>query len=195
MNNLFEFTSSFHNPNIDNINKDLNIIDQLFTDLPEVLESFIKSDNCDLIENIEEINQTTGDKNKYQKLFSQSYAECFHDYDYFIADFRNKIYGKDVTVAKEQHLELRRVGMTGKSLELKTNLLRRLFNRLIELKEKGIKKILDFRLPTVKQAFSNFMKFLNSVLGSLKELFPILESIKEFKETLETANDLIPEGQ
>jgi len=114
-----------------------------------------------------------------KELFYASMYEAFSilktDIDYFMQGrFRYRFRGGRVRM-----LEL--IGFSGNSLRLKANLLNSLWEKVLKAGD----GIVDFANNNIVKAVRKFLTYLNSMLGSLKELIPGVEAVKEFKECSE----------
>ncbi|HKC37876.1 MAG TPA: hypothetical protein VKB95_17490 [Chitinophagaceae bacterium] len=195
MPDIFNFDSEANSPGENSIHGDLKIVYKLLADMPDGLGFFIYASNCNLLQLLDAKSSRNRQQSRYTVLFQQSHAEVFYNYNYLLNDVEGKMKNQDSATTNEFHQSLKKIGMTDKNLELKTTLLQRFWNKLKNLKEKAADKILNFRLPNIRSLFKKLMSCLNSILGSLTKLFPALDPIKEFKEMLESATDLVDEKE
>ena len=77
---------------------------------------------------------------------------------------------------------LKDIGFSGSSLKLKAGLLSKLWSAVVSAGD----GIISFASNPVVKALRKFLSYLNSLLGSLKELLPGIDAIKEIKEIIES---------
>ena len=84
----------------------------------------------------------------------------------------------------ETYVQLDQAGLTGASLRMKAAMGRRVWTRATGsmAESEGGVQIFGF---TLKQP----MKWINTILGSLAKVFPLLEAVQEYKDHLELAVD------
>jgi hypothetical protein len=93
---------------------------------------------------------------------------------------------------------LKSIGFTRDSLKLKSSILNKLWDKVREYAKEFLTNFLDFGNPQLRNLMKKFLKYLNSILGSLGKIYigyphfyPIesifpLDPIKEFKEIIES---------
>ncbi len=173
-------------PEDKNSKKDFNSIFDFLNQLQIDISDFIKPNKCNLIDLLnKKVNSSDESKSSYSNIFSKAYEETFLYYKPFLIRIE-----KQNRFSKKIYAKLKSVGMTGYSLELKLNLLEQLRKILTNLEDKTT-KFLDFYKREIREAAKIFLQQLNSILGSISKAFPSLERIKEFKEQIEAANNLV----
>ncbi len=193
MENIFNF--HFEDPPLPvyKIEADLNLVRHFLEDLPKGMEYFIKSENSNLIDKLQEVTKDQMLSSLYQK----SYFESFYGYENILADFPQPYTSEPPLPSaidarsKDLHSRLKKIGMTGHSLRLKWKNFKGWWNKLSDIVKDLPSKIVDFGNKKIRPIFKGLMGCLNAILGSMKEIFPLLEAIKEWKEMLESANDRI----
>ncbi len=170
---------------------DLNLVYKFLSQLPEGLDYFLNERECNLTTLLDKHYSVHSDTNsRYSLLIKKNYEEAFEGYSKFLKATKKRIDKKTYYVAPKDklHNALKKVGMTGKSLETKLNLLQEFW---IQVKTVVKRNLLDFTQKKVREVFKKFLEYLNSVLGSLCAVFNALEPIKEFKEVLEASVNLL----
>lgn len=99
-----------------------------------------------------------------------------------IRKFRSKISieseSYDESFASNANYTLTQIGFTGATLELKANVLNKMWDRV----EKAGDGFISFIGRPIVKAIRKFLTYLNSLLGSLSKLVPGVDGLKEIKE-------------
>jgi hypothetical protein len=202
MENIFNFNTPFQsNYPQTAYQKDFSLVFQLLSDLPLALDYFISSNTSNLFitipfKNLNPNHPPNKNESELSNLFQQAYSEAFYDYQYFLADVESDMFGKseekENSKSKQLHSNLKKNGLTGSSLKLKLNMLQTWWEKL---KRKVKNGFVDFSVSKVRNIFKKLMACLNSILGSLTKVFAAIDPIKELKEMLESANNLVEEPE
>ncbi|MGZ5136069.1 MAG: hypothetical protein ACXWCG_13010 [Flavitalea sp.] len=192
INNIFNFDSYREYPPADDaISNDFSLIYIFLKDLPHALRHFTDVENCNLLIIMPLPNNAA--PTYWPTLFQRAYDETFYNYDYLLSDVRQRIQSPSTKESaddrKQLHSTLRDHGLTGNSLKLKWNMLQNWWQKF---RRNVSNNFADFRNIKLRSIFMKLMFCLNSILGSLMKIFA-LDSVKEFKEMLESANDLVGE--
>ena len=159
---------------------DLNNVIRFIEILPDNLEEICKANSfAELLDR---------DYKRYQInyfLFSEAFNEAREALNRNLELFKlgiseeNPHYKENLLVANEI---LNAIGFTGSSLKLKAGLLNKLWDGVISTGD----GIISFASNSIVKALRKFLTYLNSLLGSLKELIPGIDAIKEIKEVIES---------
>lgn len=98
--------------------------------------------------------------------------------------------GDDIYVDDFTIDTLHYIGFAGSSLKLKAGILNKLWQGVISAGD----GVINFANNAVVKALRKFLTYLNSLLGSLKALFPAIDAIKEIKEAIESYLSFAEEG-
>lgn len=80
---------------------------------------------------------------------------------------------------------LQRIGFTGDSLKLKAAIINKIWTELRTELSDIMYTLVDWGKKKIREIIEKLLKYLNSLLGSLKDLIPGSEALKELKEALE----------
>jgi hypothetical protein len=159
---------------------DLNNVIRFIETLPDNLKELCKHESfIDLLDN---------DFKRYRInyfLFNEAFEEARD-----ILNFDLQILKIQISDNNNQRMEtletfneiLDRIGFSGSSLKLKAGLINKLWDSVIAAGN----GIITFASNPVVKALRKFLSYLNSLLGSLKELLPGIDAIKEIKEVIES---------
>jgi hypothetical protein len=155
--------------------------------LPKKFEDLLNENNSNIIKLILQNNESTGIS---LNLFKETLKEAERELKIDLIKKQRKLkldtIAKKTTVSYKYAFQLREIGFSQSSIELKALSLNRLWNRI---KEKAIQVgqgIIDFAHNEFGTLIRKFFALLNSVLGSLAKMFTGLEPLKEFKDILES---------
>ncbi|HRP33703.1 MAG TPA: hypothetical protein PKV73_17525 [Agriterribacter sp.] len=92
----------------------------------------------------------------------------------------------DDQFSAEFQFSLYQIGFTGGTLRLKAAILNAHWKRVIRMVGNATDAILDFANDAIVKVLRRFFEYLNSILGSLVEVIPGADAIKEIKEIIES---------
>lgn len=168
------------NPNKNDLDNVLNFIEQVPSNLDYLFE---QSSFRELLDK---------DFDKYgisSELFFSAFKEAKEEIYKELEFFRGNGFLKQFRFGKfnyNPNLILEEIGFTGNSLILKANVLNKLWDGVIKVAEKAGGGVISFAINPIVKALRKFLTYLNSLLGSLKELIPGIDAIKEIKEVVES---------
>lgn len=93
-------------------------------------------------------------------------------------EFQGKLLNLAQLVEILQDKDLKAVGLTGKQLQLKLQI----FKSFLARDDRFLGLLKQPAIELSKRFISGFFDFFNSLLGSLSDVIPFIESFKEFKD-------------
>jgi hypothetical protein len=158
---------------------DRDRVTSFLAELPNKFETFIREDNSNFFDTLRRVESpisrstfTSALKSAADTLF-QNLSRLQRRFD--SSTFRNRF---DRGLAD--------IGFTGVSLLMKAEHLNFLWKRVLRMVDNTTGAIIDFANNQLVKLLRRFFQYLNSILGSLKELIPGAEAIKEIKEVIES---------
>jgi hypothetical protein len=159
------------------MSQELELIRNFIAQIPQKITSVLEQ--TDFLENIEKLNALDAFQKKasmrmlYSEASSLAYKHSEEVASSIGVSLKNE---KEVQILQTQ---LKNVGLTGSSLAIKGSVFTLLWDKLDQLMSKGVKSIQD-----LTKELMNALNFLSDFLGSLKIVFPQLESLKELAELI-----------
>ena len=167
---------------LDEEKTDLENITQFLENLPKNIKKLIDPNNSDIYEILK--------KNKVgisEDLIQNAFKEARQVYSRSLHNFKYKYISKKIMsdhLLEKLGMDLIKIGFTENSLKLKSSILNKLWEQIIDyLNSIGSMK-LRFADSKLIQLLSSFLNYLNSILGSISKVCDI-DIIKEFKEIIE----------
>lgn len=157
------------------MNQELELIRNFIAQIPQKVTSVIE--RTDFLENIEKLNALDifQKKASMSMLFSDASSLAYKYSEEVVSSIGVSLKNeKEVQILQTQ---LKNVGLTGSSLALKGSVFTLHWDKLDQLMSKGVKSIQE-----LTKELMNALNFLSDFLGSLKVVFPQLESLKELAE-------------
>lgn len=154
--------------------EDLGMVFNFIRRIPRNLETIMESGFYNLLE-------TKDISGLNFKSFKAAFNEMENSIDNF---FR----GSNEIFRESKSILIKDAGLIGANLRLKADLLNHLWEKVIgKIKEIGseLTNLWDRRIVPY---LSDFLKYLNVLLGSIVSVFPPLEIVKEFKDLIECAS-------
>lgn len=123
------------------------------------------------------------------ELFNQTFTEAKDELQLSLGIFRRN-FSLDYIVGSQNADRragevLKQIGFSQQSLKLKAAILNKLWKKVLDQISRFGKDIIDFTNNEIVKLVRRFLEYLNSLLGSLKELIPGLDGLIEFKEIIE----------
>lgn len=157
------------------MSQELELIRDFIVKLPPSITKVLEG--TDFLENIEKLNAMDifYKKASMKRLFSEASSLAYKHSEEVVSSINKSLsYEEEAQVLNDA---LQKVGLVGSSLAIKGSVFTLLWNKLEQLLSKGVKSI-----QGVVVELMNALNFLSDFLGSLKVVFPQLESLKEFIE-------------
>jgi hypothetical protein len=159
------------------MNQELGLIRNFIAQIPQKVTSVIE--RTDFLENIEKLNafDVFQKKASMSMLFSDASSLAYKHSEEVVSSIGVSL--KNEKEAQILQTQLQNVGLIGGSLAIKGSVFTLLWDKLEQLLNKGVKSILELTFELM-----NALNFLADFLGSLKVVFPQLESLKELAELI-----------
>lgn len=132
--------------------------------------------------------KSKGMKISYNQLYTNAYREAFNGYNEFLKKIR-----KDISIDIEAHnlyYNLKKIGFTGYNLKLKLTLLTEWWAKLKKLTHRAAINMAD---KETRQVVKKLLSHIQSLMESLKHIFPGLEIIIEYIGAITSGIDAMDE--
>lgn len=172
---------------IDETKTDLENVISFIEMLPANLNQIINSEKSNFQKQFIEADSEFGITwILFNSAFKEAQSELDNNLKPFIRDFKiDEIIGAGLKKRKAGETLLS-IGFSNDSLKLKSLILNKLWKKILNKVNELGSGIIDFANNEVVKLVRHFLEYLNSILGSLKELIPGIDGIKEFKEIIES---------
>ncbi len=167
---------------LDEEKTDLENITQFLENLPKNIKKIIDPNNSDIYEILKK-NKVGISEDLIQNAFKEArqvYSRSLHIFKY---KYKSKKIMSDHLLEK-LGMDLIKIGFTENSLKLKSSILNKLWEQIIDYLNSIGSMTLRFADSKLIQLLSSFLNYLNSILGSISKVCDI-DIIKEFKEIIE----------